>query len=130
MGMLQRFLPTRRRPLFAWPSELREAGVLGINHRNLAFIQESNPRSLYPRVDDKTITKQICHKHGIPVPDTYAIIRRYGDVRRFAELIDNREQFVVKPASGAGGRGIVVIAGRNDNGYLTSSGRAISQGEL
>jgi alpha-L-glutamate ligase-like protein len=36
----------------------------------------------------------------------------------------------VKPASGAGGRGIVVIAGHNDGGYLTSSGRAISQGEL
>ena len=66
--------------------------MLGINHRNLAFIQESNPRSLYPRVDDKTITKQICHKHGIPVPETYAIIRRYGDVSRFAELIGNRER--------------------------------------
>jgi alpha-L-glutamate ligase-like protein len=109
---------------------LREAGVLGINHRNLAFIQESNPRSLYPRVDDKTITKQICHQHGIPVPDTYAIIRRYGDVRRFAEIIGDREQFVVKPASGAGGRGIMVIAGRDDRGYLTSSGRAVSQSEL
>jgi alpha-L-glutamate ligase-like protein len=116
--------------LFAWPSELREAGVLGINQRNLAFVQESNPRSLYPRVDDKTITKKICHKHGIPVPDTYAIIRRYGDVRRFAELIGDRSEFVVKPASGAGGRGIVVIAGHNESGYLTSSGRLISQGEL
>jgi alpha-L-glutamate ligase-like protein len=130
MSILQRLLPPRRRPLFAWPSELREAGVLGINHRNLAFIQESNPRSLYPRVDDKTITKHICHQHGIPVPDTYAVIRRYGDVRRFAELIGDRDQFVVKPASGAGGRGIMVIAGRNENGYLTSSGRAISQSEL
>src|SRR6476619_2350453 len=109
MSILGRLLPARRRPLLAWPSELREAGVLGINHRNLAFIQESNPRSFYPRVDDKTITKQICHKHGIPVPDTYAIIRRYGDVRRFAELIGNRSECVVKPASGAGGRGIVVV---------------------
>jgi alpha-L-glutamate ligase-like protein len=130
MTIFSQLLPPRRRPLFAWPSELREAGVLGINHRNLAFVQESNPRSLYPRVDDKTITKQICHKHDIPVPDTYAIIRRYGDVRRFGELIGDREGFVVKPASGAGGRGIMVIAGRNQAGYLTSSGRSISQSEL
>ena len=34
---------TKRR-LFAWPHELEESGVLGINYRNLAFIQESNPR--------------------------------------------------------------------------------------
>ncbi len=71
--------------LWVWPHELERAGVLGINQRNLSFIQESNPRGMYPRVDDKTITKEICHTHGIPVPDTYAIIRRYGDVRRFLQ---------------------------------------------
>ncbi len=130
MSIIHFLLPKRRRPLFAWPHELREAGVLGINHRNLAFIQESNPRSLFPRVDDKTITKQICHKHDIPVPETYAIIRRCGDVARFAELIGNRGDFVVKPASGAAGRGIVVIAGRKGNDYETASGRLISQSEL
>jgi alpha-L-glutamate ligase-like protein len=116
--------------LFAWPHQLEEAGVLGINYRNLAFIQESNARALYPRVDDKTITKSICHANGIPVPETYAVIRRYGDVRRFPTLIGGRSEFVVKPASGAAGRGIVVIAGRNGKDYETSSGRVISEGEL
>jgi alpha-L-glutamate ligase-like protein len=116
--------------LFAWPHQLEEAGVLGINYRNLAFIQESNPRALYPRVDDKTITKGICHANAIPVPETYAVIRRYGDVRRFPTLIGGRSEFVVKPASGAAGRGIVVIAGRNGKDYVTSSGRVISEGEL
>ena len=38
---------------------------------NLAFIQESNPRMLYPRVDNKIVTKGICHAHGIPVPENY-----------------------------------------------------------
>jgi alpha-L-glutamate ligase-like protein len=109
---------------------LKEAGVLGINQRNMAFIQESNPRALYPRVDDKTITKQICHEHGIPVPETYAVIRRYGDVRRLAELIGGRGEFVVKPASGAAGRGIMVIARRNGDVYETSSGRTVTQSEL
>jgi alpha-L-glutamate ligase-like protein len=130
MKMIHFLLPKNRRPLFAWPHELKEAGVLGINHRNLAFIQESNPRSRFPRVDDKTITKQICHNHGIPVPETYALIRRWGDVSRFAELIGNHSEFVVKPASGAAGRGIIVIAGRNGSDYQTSSGRVISQSEL
>src|SRR6185369_9269490 len=111
------FRRENRRPLFAWPHELKAAGVLGINHRNMAFIQESNPRALYPRVDDKTITKQICHENEIPVPETYAVIRRYGDVRRLAELIGGRGEFVVKPASGAAGRGIIVIARRYGDDY-------------
>ena len=118
-----------RRP-WAWPSELRKSGVLGINHRNLVFIQESNPRALYPRVDDKTITKEICHKHQIPVPDTYGIIRKYGDVRRFMELIGDRNEFVIKPASGAAGRGIIVIARRDGQDFATASGKIITRGDL
>jgi alpha-L-glutamate ligase-like protein len=129
MKLLPRFLTFKRRP-FAWPHELKKAGVLGINHRNMAFIQASNPRALYPRVDDKTITKQICHEHGIPVPETYAVIRRYGDVRRFSEWIEGRSDFVIKPASGAGGRGIVVIARRSGSDFETASGRKLNQGEL
>ena len=120
----------RRRRMFVWPAELEESGVLGINQRNLAFIQESNARALYPRVDNKIITKTICHAHGIPVPETYAVIRRYGDVRRFPKLIGDRTEFVVKPASGAAGRGIIVIARRKGKDYETPGGRLISEGDL
>jgi len=121
--------PPRRR-LFVWPAELEESGVLGINQRNLAFIQESNLRTLYPRVDNKIITKGICHAHGIPVPETYAVIRRYGDVRRFPKLIGDRTEFVVKPASGAAGRGIIVIARRKGKDYETSGGRLVTESDL
>src|SRR3989304_487594 len=112
-------MSTNNRRPWAWPSELEKSGVLGINQRNLASTKESNPRALYPRVDDKTITKAICHKHGIPVPDTYCVIRKYGDVRRFPELIGDRSEFVVKPASGAGGRGIIVVARREGTAFVT-----------
>jgi alpha-L-glutamate ligase-like protein len=116
--------------LWAWPSELEKSGVLGINQRNLAFIQESNPRALYPRVDDKTITKEICHKHGIPVPETYCVIRKYGDVRRFPELVGDRSEFVVKPACGAAGRGIIVVASRAGPDFITSAGKTIAASDL
>jgi alpha-L-glutamate ligase-like protein len=116
--------------LFAWPSELREAGILGINQRNLAFIQESNPREHYPRVDDKTITKEICHSAGIPVPETFCVIRRYGDIGRFLEIIGDRSEFVVKPSTGAAGRGIVVIARRSGSEFITSGGRVITWPDL
>ena len=105
--------------------------MLGINQRNLAFIQESNPRALYPRVDDKTITKEICHAHGIPVPETYAVIRRYGDVRRFlAAASATAANSSIKPASGAAGRGIVVVARRKGNDFETASGRVVTEGDL
>lgn len=118
------------RRMFVWPHELREAGVLGINQRNLAFIQQSNLRALYPRVDNKTITKEICHAHGIPVPETYAIIRRYGDVRRFPKLIGDRTEFVIKPASGAAGRGIIVVERKQGADFQTPSGRLVSEADL
>jgi alpha-L-glutamate ligase-like protein len=123
-------MKARPRRLFVWPHELSQSGILGINHRNLAFIQESNPRALYPRVDDKTITKSFCHAHGIPVPETYGVIRRYGDVRRLSEILGDRNEFVVKPASGAGGRGIIVIARRKGADYETPSGRVITMADL
>lgn len=123
LGALRKYLP-------ALPIDLERAGVLGINRRNSAFIQASNPRGLYPRVDDKTITKDFCIIHDIPVPETYAVIRRSGDVRNLAEIIGDRSEFVVKPASGAAGRGIIVVAKRNGRDFESSSGRRITQGEL
>jgi len=122
-GSLRKYLP-------AWPLELERAGVLGINRRNSAFIQACNPRGLYPRVDDKTITKDICLIHDIPVPETYAVIRRSGDVRSLAAILGDRSEFVVKPASGAAGRGIIVVARRHGHDFETSSGRRITEGEL
>ena len=49
--------------------KLREAGVLGVNERNSSFIMRLNPRRLYPRVDDKALTKELALAAGMPVPD-------------------------------------------------------------
>lgn len=123
-------MSNRRSRSWAWPNELRRAGILGINARNLDYILEYNARSHYPRVDNKLITKRICEEHGIPVPQTYAVLRSQGDVQRFADLARGWTDFVVKPASGAGGRGIVVIAGRSGDDFKTPSNRLIRWGDL
>ena len=49
----------------------------------------------------------------------------HSECPRFLELIGNRTEFVVKPASGAAGRGIVVVAGRLGNNFFSTSGRLI-----
>ncbi len=115
---------------WAWPWELRERGVLGMNRRNADYILPANPRAHYPRVDDKLLTKQICQRHGIAVPDTYAVIERQGDIRRAVTSLGERDGFVVKPTRGSGGRGIVVIERRCGDAWITPGGRALSSADM
>ena len=123
-------MPTRRR-LFVWPHELESAGILGINQRNLAFIQESNPRALYPRVDNK-----IDHQGNLPRQrhPRAGNVRGHSPLRRRAAVseADRRPHASssIKPASGAAGRGIIVIAQKKGNDYETPSGRLLSEGDL
>ncbi len=92
-----------------------------------------NPRHLYPRVDDKSITKKLALDAGMAVPDLYGLIRNQGEVREFQKIVAPYESFVVKPAGGSGGDGIIVITGRSkrkrDN-FRLSSGLLITRGEL
>jgi len=115
---------------WAWPWELRRCGVLGINRRNLNYSFELNPSSLYRFTDNKVVTKTICKEQGIPVPETYAIIERFGELKNLSEIIGQRLEFVVKPAGGSGGRGVLVIVGRNDGLFKTAKGQRISLTEL
>jgi alpha-L-glutamate ligase-like protein len=116
--------------LWAWPGELEKSGIIGINRRNGRFVLPLNPRKFYPRVDEKHITKGICNEAGIPVPETYALIENNGDVKRFLELSGNRPDFVIKPAAGSAGRGIVVVARHDGREFLTSSGQRYTHADL
>ncbi|MCH7753360.1 MAG: alpha-L-glutamate ligase-like protein [Planctomycetes bacterium] len=115
---------------WAWPDELAQSGILGINRRNVGFIFEHNPRHLYPRVDNKLKTKEICEACGILVPETYGVLQEHSDCRRFLQIIGDRSEFVVKPASGAAGRGIIVVARRAGNTFYTSGDREITWSDL
>lgn len=116
--------------LWAWPWELHREGVLGVNGRNLKYLFELNPRSLYRLADDKVVTKSICKQQGIPVPQTYAVIERFGELQRLSDIVGDRREFVVKPASGAGGRGVLVIVGRQDSYFRTAKDEAMSLDDL
>jgi alpha-L-glutamate ligase-like protein len=115
---------------WAWPWELKRCGVLGLNARNLEMLLELNPRPLNRLVDDKAATKEICRQHEIPTPATYGIVEHFGQLASLDELLAGREEFVVKPARGSGGRGILVIAARRQAEYITSGGQSVSAAEL
>jgi len=113
--------------------KLREHGVLGLNERNADFIMRLNPRRFYPRVDDKALTKELALEAGMAVPDLYGIIEHQGQVRQFAEMVRDLDSFVIKPAQGSGGDGILVITGRSERKrdlFRLSSGVLISEDEL
>jgi len=119
--------------MFAAARKLRRSGVLGLNERNTDFIMRLNPRRLFPRVDDKVLTKELAVAAGMAVPDLYGIIAHQGEVRHFAKIVGERDSFVIKPARGSGGDGILVVTGRSQrkrNSYRLSSGVIISEGEI
>lgn len=119
--------------MFSAARRLRKSGVLGLNERNTDFIMRLNPRRLFPRVDDKALTKKLALEAGMAVPDLYGVIVHQAEVRLFAEIVRDRNSFVIKPAQGSGGDGILVITSRSErrrDWFRLSNGMLISEGEI
>jgi len=109
---------------------LAELGILGMNRRNVAFIGKYNPRPNYKLVDDKLLTKQAALENNIPVPELYGVVETQYQVHQIVETLADFEQFAIKPAQGSGGKGILVIIGRNGDRYVKSSGVEIDGEEI
>ncbi|MDF3820996.1 alpha-L-glutamate ligase-like protein [Leptospira sp. 96542] len=89
--------------------KFKSVGILGINRRIGEYILPYNPRKNYPLVDDKWKTAELAESKSIPMPDHYGIIEAFGDVQNLTSLISDKPGFVVKPANGGMGNGILVI---------------------
>lgn len=107
------------------PSQLKRMGVLGMNGRNVKYIARYNERQLYPLVDDKLNTKEAARRAGIAVPDLLGVIESQWQLRKLQSLIGDWQRFVIKPARGSGGKGILVITGRDFDFYIRSNGRKL-----
>lgn len=119
--------------MFEIVRQLRQAGVLGLNERNCEFIMRLNPRRLYPRVDDKVLTKDLALAAGMAVPELYGVIANQGEVRGFADIVAELDSFVVKPAQGSGGNGIIVVTGRSERkreAFRLTSGLLVTRSEI
>jgi alpha-L-glutamate ligase-like protein len=105
---------------------LHAAGVLGMNDRNAEYIMAYNPRSAYPLVDDKVQTKRLANKFGIPVPEVHYVVEDHGSIAKLPGVLKDLHEFVVKPARGSGGSGILLIMKRTEAGYVTQSGNVMT----
>ena len=109
---------------------LREAGVLGMNFRNARYIMAYNARSKFPLVDDKVKTKRLAEKFGIPSPELYAVVENHSDIAKLPAVLNKLSEFVIKPARGSGGSGIILISDKTEEGFVTSSGRVMSMDDF
>lgn len=102
---------------------LKAVGVMGLNRRNADFIMALNPRRNYPIVDNKLLTKELAIREGVPVPELYGFISTPHEIRRLPAIIADKQDFVLKPAHGSQGDGIIVIVDRRKGRFRTAGGR-------
>jgi alpha-L-glutamate ligase-like protein len=116
--------------MFGVARRLAELGIMGINRRNAEYTLALNPRRYYPLVDDKLRTKELAVAAGIPVPELYGVVETEYQVRHLPSWLRNHQDFVIKPAHGSGGDGILVITGRARDNFRTAGGLLLTQDEV
>lgn len=104
--------------------------VLTINQRNLFYIYPGNRRRDFPLADNKLLTKELMQRAGVPVPETYRVFRYFFDLRDLRGALGGLSEFVVKPARGRAGGGILVITGRAGTDWRAVGGGRYSVQDL
>jgi alpha-L-glutamate ligase-like protein len=116
-------------------NQFESEGILGINRRIGEFILPNNPREFYPLVDDKWKTAELTRQFHVPMPKHYGVIDTFGGIQTTKELVKDHPGFVVKPANGGMGNGILVISRTEnlENGkvlFHKSDGKVVKEKEL
>ncbi|MDQ6958303.1 MAG: sugar-transfer associated ATP-grasp domain-containing protein [Mariprofundaceae bacterium] len=104
--------------------------VLAINQRNLLYVYPHNPRRHFPLADNKLLTKEALIQLSVPVPVTHKVYRHFYELRKLEEDLSRLPEFVIKPARGKGGSGIIVISGRKGADWVGISGKLYTLHDL
>ncbi|HEX5636104.1 MAG TPA: sugar-transfer associated ATP-grasp domain-containing protein, partial [Gammaproteobacteria bacterium] len=65
---------------------------------------------------------QLLAAQGVPVPPSYFVIESFHQTQQVGQMLADLDDFVIKPAQGSGGGGIVVITRRDEHGWYSPSG--------
>ena len=112
------------------PFKLSDKGIMGMNKRNHSYIGRYNDRSKYPLVDDKLKTKIIAEQAGATVPKLIGVISHQAEVKKIHKMVKDWPGFVIKPAQGSGGKGILVVVSHKDGVYTKPSGSTINEEDV
>jgi alpha-L-glutamate ligase-like protein len=108
----------------------KAATVLSMNRRNLHYIYTRNERRHFPLADDKLLAKEVLVAAGVRMPETYRIYSYFYELRNLERDLEVFHDFVIKPAQGSGGNGIIVIVGRSGKDWLGISGKTYTAYDL
>ncbi|WP_108444293.1 alpha-L-glutamate ligase-like protein [Halomonas denitrificans] len=112
--------------MWTTPARLRAKDIIGMNRRNIRYIGRYNNRRLYPLVDDKLKTKLLAQKYGITTPALIGTVTTQFGVKHIRQMLAGHSGFVIKPAKGSGGKGILVIERVEGDRYIKPSGARLS----
>ncbi len=115
---------------YANPFELYEYGIMGMNQRNVNYIGRYNKRRLYPLVDNKLKTKKMALEHNVNTPNLIGSIKSQVEAENIVKILGEHKEFCIKPAQGSGGKGILVITGREGKAFVKASGQVISSHDI
>ncbi|TNF33311.1 MAG: hypothetical protein EP329_08455 [Deltaproteobacteria bacterium] len=115
--------------LLRWLTASRSA-VLGMNRRNCELVLPKNPRRHFDIANDKLLTKRILAPAGVPVAPTLTTFSSFFELAELDDRLAGHDSFAVKPSRGAGGRGVLVVAGRDGDRFRTPSGRWVERDAL
>ncbi|MFH0906983.1 MAG: sugar-transfer associated ATP-grasp domain-containing protein [bacterium] len=85
--------------------------VLGLNARNLTYLRPSNTLRAISIADNKLLAKKVLKKAGLPVLETYSVIKQTKEIKDF-DWSFLPSSFTLKPNRGLGGEGILIVFGR------------------
>lgn len=96
--------------------------ILGMNARNFLYIRRYNPASAKKIADDKLVLKSILIDNNIKTPPIFGKFYNHDDIRQFDWESLPERGFVIKPARGYAGSGILPIRKWKENVGTTVSG--------
>jgi len=104
--------------------------ILGINARNRRYLYY-NTRRGRQIADSKLKTKKILSRYSLPCPELLTVFKNRDDIHQFA-WENLPENFVLKPSSGYGGEGILVIRKKSRwaGEWELMNGEIVSVGDL
>lgn len=102
--------------------QIRAASVLSMNNRNLGFIYPHNQRRDFPIANNKLLCKETLSAVGVALPDTHFSYSCFYELRNIHQDLSSLDDFVIKPANGSGGNGIIVIMKKAEGGWYSAGG--------
>ncbi len=103
--------------------------ALGMNARNFIYIRQFNKGRAKRIADDKIKTKKVLLKNDVPTSQLLTVFRNREAIRDFDWDLP-KNGFVIKPARGYGGEGILAFQSWDGEIGLTTSGKKFSRTDI